>query len=418
MDQATRSRIFAKNLDQLLRLQGLRRKSASEAIGVPYKWLRRVVSKGVSASSTKNAHHLSKITTYFGLPSHTELWRQDLISLQVSDDVSLASTAFEIARRQRCLNQVRELLSSEHAPNVYEFVEQLFIKSGISLSEVQPKRSSIPSTWKSLVKWAGSKKRQAAKIVNHFPKRIATYYEPFLGGGYVLLELLASEIEVERFQCSDSYGPLIRLWNLIKHEPERISRSYAIHWNRLSSTGEDTYYEVRARFNEYQDPCDLFFLLHTTRNGFFAYSKEGRFNGRFRVGDFGTKGASPEQIEHRLAFWSEKFVTRDVIFKECDYREVSVARGDLLYLDPPYPKVGSIYPSQIDFNDLWSWLGGQRCPYYLSLPGFRAGRDLTTYMPPQLFDEHLQISFENPFLSLAGSHQLASSDSLYIRRLT
>jgi DNA adenine methylase len=411
-----RSRTFAKNLDHLLRLQGFGRKSASEAIGVPYKWLRRAVSKGISAPSAKNAHHLEKLVSYFNLPNHTEFWRHDLIRVQVCNDIPIANPSFERVRRQRCLKQAMGLLSTEHALKLYTFVERLFSESGITLSEPPPKRSSIPSTWKSLVKWAGSKKRQAAKIVRLFPKRIATYYEPFLGGGYVLLELLTSEIEVGRFECSDSYGPLIRLWNLIKHEPEHVSRTYADLWSKLESNGERAYYSVRTRFNEFQDPCDLFFLVHTTRNGFFWYSKAGEFKGRFRVGDFGTKGASPQQIEHRLAYWSEMFVTRNVAFKECDYRDATVDLGDLLYLDPPYPKAGSIYPAQINFTEFWSWLADQRCPYYLSLPGFRAGRDLTASVPIALFDEHLQISFENPFLSLAGSDQLASSDSLYIRR--
>lgn len=417
MDQATRSCIFAKNLDHLIRLQGLRRNTASELIGVPYKWLRRAVTKGVAAPSAKNAHHLEKLASYFKLPNQTEFWRHDLINLQVTEDVPLASSSFENARRQRCLNQASSLLASEHALKVYTFVEQLFSDSGMSLSAAPPRRACIPSTWKSLVKWAGSKKRQAAKIVRHFPKKIATYHEPFLGGGYVLLELVTSDIKVEQFECSDSYGPLIRLWNLIKYEPEQVSRTYADLWSKLEATGESAYYSVRTRFNEYQDPCDLFFLLHTTKNGFFGYSKGGQFKGRFRVGDFGTKGASPQLIEHRLAFWSEKFLTRNVTFKECDYREVSAEAGDVLYLDPPYPKAGDIYPAQIDVQELWSWLADQRCPYYLSFPGFRAGRDRTASVPTALFDEHLQISFDNPFLSLAGSDQLASSDSLYIRRL-
>jgi len=34
-----------------------------------------------------------------------------------------------------------------------------------------------------LIKWTGSKRRQARQIVAKFPRKIATYYEPFLGGG-------------------------------------------------------------------------------------------------------------------------------------------------------------------------------------------------------------------------------------------
>ena len=48
-----------------------------------------------------------------------------------------------------------------------------------------------------LIKWSGSKDSQAKSIINYFPKEIDCYYEPFLGGGSVFLELLESDIKIK-----------------------------------------------------------------------------------------------------------------------------------------------------------------------------------------------------------------------------
>jgi DNA adenine methylase len=40
-----------------------------------------------------------------------------------------------------------------------------------------------------LVKWAGGKQGAAGQLVTHFPGRFDRYYEPFVGGGSVLLTL-------------------------------------------------------------------------------------------------------------------------------------------------------------------------------------------------------------------------------------
>jgi hypothetical protein len=82
----------------------------------------------------------------------------------------------------------------------------------------------------SLIKWTGSKRRQAAEIVSRFPAWIATYHEPFLGGGSILGRLLDSGIRVGRYDCSDAYAPLISVWNLVKDDPERLVAGYARLW--------------------------------------------------------------------------------------------------------------------------------------------------------------------------------------------
>ena len=54
---------------------------------------------------------------------------------------------------------------------------------------------------KTIIKWTGSKRYQAPCIVDKFHKTINTYFEPFLGGGSVLGELL-ERLEAGTYKCS------------------------------------------------------------------------------------------------------------------------------------------------------------------------------------------------------------------------
>jgi DNA adenine methylase len=46
---------------------------------------------------------------------------------------------------------------------------------------------------KPLLKWLGGKTQIIDKIISKFPKKINNYYEPFIGGGSILINLLQQE---------------------------------------------------------------------------------------------------------------------------------------------------------------------------------------------------------------------------------
>lgn len=266
-----------------------------------------------------------------------------------------------------------------------------------------------------LIKWTGGKTRQARRIVEHFPRRIGTYHEPFLGGGAVLYELLGSDIEVERIECGDTCVPLVELWQVVRDDPEGLVRRYAEMWDLLRSGGRHYYYEVRHEFNTVNDPYLFFFLLRTSRNGLVRFNRNGEFNTGYR-GD--NPGMAPETVESLVEGWGARLRRRDVRFAVRDYREVASEAGDLLYLDPPYSTEGRrYYDGMIDFPAFFDWLRGQRGDYLLSLNGFLGQEDRTVAVPRDLYDEHLLLdNGTNPFDRLSGRVARPVSDSLYIGR--
>jgi len=267
-----------------------------------------------------------------------------------------------------------------------------------------------------LIKWTGGKRRQARRIVGHFPRKIATYHEPFLGGGAVLHELLGrTDIRVDRIECGDICVPLIELWQIVRDDPDGLLRRYAERWASLKAGGKGYYYEARHEFNAVNDPYLFFFLLRTCRNGLIRFNRRGEFNAGFHGA---RPGMEPETVEAVLADWWRRLGRVPVRFAVRDYREVSTAPGDLLYLDPPYlNEDGQYYGGMIDFPEFFGWLRGQRGDHLLSLNGFLGDEDRTVAVPDDLYDEHLLLdNGVSPFDRLNGGAALSLTDSLYIRR--
>lgn len=349
-----RATVFRRNLRRLLRSEGLSQRQAAGEIGVRYKWLRRLCHHGLIRTDCRTQSKLGQVAEFFGLEAN-DLWNPE------------------------CLKQ--------------------------------PKSSSV------LIKWTGSKRRQAASILGQFPPEIATYYEPFIGGGAVLHRLLRSDIKVKRFRCSDICRPLIGIWNLVMSDPRRLVSTYEQMWRELQDRGRDFYYEVRRQFNETGDPCHFFFLMRTCRLGLVRFNKRGQFTtGLHHRKD----GMSPQQVKVVLRDWHDRLSDHDIRFAVRDYQSILSRPADFLYLDPPYklerPKV---YYGRFDLQPFFAWLAKQQADYALSLNGYVGGKDTTVPVPRDLYNDHLQLdSGTNPARRLARMGMVPVTDSLYVKRST
>jgi len=341
---------------RLLSRELVSQRQAAQQIGVDYKWFRRLCHQGLQRPDRRTTPHLQKVADHFSVLV-SELWDDDLPKRLAGNGGSV------------------------------------------------------------LIKWTGSKRRQAAEIVRRFPRRIGTYYEPFVGGGSVLYEMLGSDIRCDRIKCSDTCRPLIALWKLVKNEPRLLVEEYDRLWGDLQDEGASYYLAVRDEFNEAGDPCLFFFLLRTCRNGLVRFNRRGEFTANFH---HGRKGMRPDNVKAVIEDWSGKLRDHDVRFYVRDYRRVRSADGDLLYLDPPY-KVNQRHPfysGMIDFEKFFRWLRRQNGGYLLSLNGLRGGEDWSVDVPEDLYDEHVLISAGKSTLAqLNGNGGCELSDSLYVMGL-
>ena len=276
------------------------------------------------------------------------------------------------------------------------------------------------TTFQPVIKWSGSKRSQAEKIIEYFPNEIDTYYEPFVGGGAVIRKLLSSDIKVNRYICSDLNNDLIVLWNLIKSNPKLVADSYEAMWNELNideniKRKKQYFYMVRERFNKYKNPLDFMFIMRTTTNGMPRYNLKGEFNNSFHITRNGIK---PETLRKIITDWTEVLNKYNVEFICQDYFNVTTQLNDFLYLDPPYANTKGMYYGTIDYNRFWDWLRNQKCSYALSFDGLSGQSDNTYEVPKDIYDRHeYLLSGNSSFKRIVGkSNKSIVYESLYVKR--
>jgi DNA adenine methylase len=276
------------------------------------------------------------------------------------------------------------------------------------------------SNFNPIIKWSGSKRHQSEEILNHFPKEIDTYYEPFCGGASVLFALLNNpNIKVNNYVCSDNNQDLINLWNYIKDEKESLKEEYNYLWCELNSYESQElkkyfYENIRNDFNANREPWKFFFLNRTCFNGLIRYNSKGEFNTSFHLN---RNGIHPDKINTIIDEWSDLLNKSNVSFKCCSYQEIFPQENDFLYLDPPYAHTKGMYKETFDKDLFFSYLTNLKCKYALSYDGI-SGNDINTFpVPKHLFNTHILIKSGNSsFKRIKESDKNAIVyESLYIK---
>jgi len=211
---------------------------------------------------------------------------------------------------------------------------------------------------KPFLKWVGGKTQIIDAVLERFPKTIQNYYEPFLGGGSVLLALLSKKtgnITLNgKIYASDLNSKLIGLYKNIQSKPdELIKKVKQLQDNFLACKGtivnrqaknieeavssrESYYFWIRAKFNNLgsgdsvRASAMLLFLNKTCFRGLYREGPNG-FNVPY--GNY----ANPSIIDENHIRQISTLI-KDVEFRQGPFQQAlkNVKPGDFVYMDPPY----------------------------------------------------------------------------------
>jgi DNA adenine methylase len=179
-----------------------------------------------------------------------------------------------------------------------------------------------------ILKWAGGKQALAARLVERFPSDYDRYFEPFVGGASVFLALGPA-----RAVLCDRNRWLIETYEAVRDDAPRVAALLA----RLPNTRED-YLRIRAmdprRLGPVRRAAHFVYLNKTGFRGLFRVNRQGRFNVPY--GAYDRRYFDPANL---LRF-AERLQGAEVRCGDFESGVAGVTARDLVYLDPPYHKLG------------------------------------------------------------------------------
>ena len=252
-----------------------------------------------------------------------------------------------------------------------------------------------------LLKWIGNKQRFAETIISYMPDEFNDYYEPFLGSGAVLAELLNFEATVSRPKFNHAYGSdilpfLIELFNLVKDRPQEIIDYYSKAISEYYLDPTNKYEEIRDRFNNAHNPYDFLLLSRTCYSGVIRFRKADGYMSTPRGPH---NPISPEAFEKRALLWND-LLSKASFEAESYLTAMDKAKsGDVIYCDPPYTHSQSIIYGAQDFSVDMLFSKIQECKergvkVILSINGMRDSKtkDISITPPEGLFERKLLVN--------------------------
>jgi DNA adenine methylase len=219
------------------------------------------------------------------------------------------------------------------------------------------------------LKWVGGKAQIIDNITDMLPTQVDTYYEPFLGGGSVLLNTLymhySNKITInKRVIASDINEDLITLYRHVRDdvdtlldEVKKLSSEYLSL--RSMESKKECYYRVRDEYNcRLSDdevanmPYDVLQRSRIRRSAMFIFLNKTCFRGMYRCAkktghfnvSFGNYAEPTFVCPKHLRGIS--LMIQPVVFVVSDFANIlrhhesaNTSPKDFIYMDPPYVKL-------------------------------------------------------------------------------
>ena len=183
------------------------------------------------------------------------------------------------------------------------------------------------------IKWAGGKRQLLAQIKERMPESFNNYYEPFVGGGAVVFELLPT-----RAVINDINKALMNTYKQISNASDAFLQRVKELDEAMWEDGKAYYYSLRENYNDKLMKKEFDVELAAL----FVFINKHCFNGLYRVNGKGLFNVPYNNS--RKASCDEKIIKavseylKGITILEDDFQVAcqDAKKGDFIFIDSPY----------------------------------------------------------------------------------
>ena len=183
------------------------------------------------------------------------------------------------------------------------------------------------------VKWAGGKRQLIPQIRERMPEKYNDYYEPFVGGGAVIFDLLPANALINDINIA-----LINTYRTICNEPDAFLKEVNRLDNDMWEDGKKYYYSIREHYNDKLMRSEYDVELAAL----FVFINKHCFNGLYRVNGKGLFNV-PYNNSRRVSIDEEAIMAASEYLKgvtiiDGDFEQAckNAKKGDFVFIDSPY----------------------------------------------------------------------------------